>query len=132
MGGYDHGKQAGIAWIGNHYISPGMKYWTDGNNPAGVMINNGLTDNDGRYIEIMAGAYTDNQPDYSWLQPGENKDVTMIWYPIRELGGMNAANKNAALNLVADENGKISVRLNTTSEYKDAKVVANKQREKDI
>ena len=123
FGGYDHGKLAGTAWIGNHHISPGMKYWADGNNPAGEMINNGLTDEDGRYIEIMAGAYTDNQPDYSWLQPYESKDVTMIWYPIRLLGGMNEANKNAALNLVAEENGKTSVRLNTTSLYKDAKVI---------
>jgi len=123
FGGYDHGKQAGTAWIGNHYTSPGMKYWTDGNNPTGVMINNGLTDNDGRYIELMAGAYTDNQPDYSWLQPDESKDVTMYWYPIRMLGGMNAANTNAALNLTTDDKGKTSVRLNTTRIYKGAKVL---------
>ncbi len=30
-----------------------------------------LTDSDGPYIELMAGAYSDNQPDYSWLQPYE-------------------------------------------------------------
>jgi tetratricopeptide (TPR) repeat protein len=123
FGGYDHGKQAGTAWIGNHYISPGMKYWTDGNNPTGVMINNGLTDNDGRYIELMASAYSDNQPDYSWLQPDESKDVTMYWYPIRMLGGMTAANTYAALNLTTDDKGKTSVRLNTTSFYKDAKIL---------
>jgi len=123
FGGYDHGKEAGTAWIGNHYTSPGMKYWTDGNNPTGVMINNGLTDNDGRYIELMAGAYTDNQPDYSWLQPDESKDVTMYWYPIRILDGMNAANTNAALNLTTDEKGNTSIRLNATSVYKSAKVL---------
>jgi tetratricopeptide (TPR) repeat protein len=123
FGGYDHGKQAGTAWIGNHYLSPGMKYWTDGNNPAGEMINNGLTDNDGRYIELMASAYSDNQPDYSWIQPDEAKDVTMYWYPIRILGGMKAANTNAALNLTADDKGNILVRLNTTHIYKNAKVL---------
>jgi tetratricopeptide (TPR) repeat protein len=121
FGGYDHGKQAGTAWVGNHYICTGMKYWADGNNAAGRMINEGLTDTSGRYIELMAGAYTDNQPDYSWLQPYEMKEITMTWYPIRLLGGLKQANRNAALNLDAD-GGKISVRLNTTRLYKNAKV----------
>ncbi|NJK85407.1 MAG: DUF5107 domain-containing protein [Bacteroidales bacterium] len=50
-------------------MSPGMKYWADGNNANGEKINKGLTDNDGRYIELMAGFYTDNQPDYSCCSP---------------------------------------------------------------
>ena len=123
FGGYDHGKQAGTAWIGNHHTSPGMKYWADGNNPAGRMINDGLTDDDGQYIELMAGAYTDNQPDYSWLQPYESKDVTMTWYPIRLLAGLKEANLNAALNLEKEANGNISIMLNTTRLYDKARVV---------
>lgn len=123
FGGYDHGKRAGTAWIGNHYTMPGMKYWADGNNAAGRMINDGLTDNDGQYIELMAGAFTDNQPDYSWLQPYESKNVTMSWYPIRELGGLIEANKNAALNLEYSENGKIVIKLNATRLFKNAFLV---------
>ncbi|HPG41793.1 MAG TPA: DUF5107 domain-containing protein [bacterium] len=123
FGGYDHAKQAGTAWIGNHYTCPGMKYWADGNNPAGEMINNGLTDNDGRYIELMAGAFTDNQPDYSWLQPDESKDVTMTWYPIRLLGGLKAANTDAALNMKIKANGETTININTTRLFKNAQVV---------
>jgi tetratricopeptide (TPR) repeat protein len=122
FGGYDHGKQAGTVWVGNHYICPGMKYWADGNNSAGEMINDGLTDTDGRYIELMAGAYTDNQPDYSWIQPYESRDVTMTWYPIRLLGGLKEANRNAALNLVSSDSGEVSIRLNTTQVYRNARV----------
>ncbi|NQU85517.1 MAG: DUF5107 domain-containing protein [Mariniphaga sp.] len=129
FGGYDHGKEAGTAWVGNHFICTGMKYWADGNNARGRMINDGLTDTSGRYIELMAGAYADNQPDYSWLQPYESKDITMTWYPIRLLGGLNQANKNVALNLTVDGNGKISVRMNTTSLYENAKVVLTYQGE---
>ncbi len=51
FGGYDHEKQAGTVWIGNHHICPGMKYWADGNNPAGKMINNGLVFNNA-YCQI--------------------------------------------------------------------------------
>lgn len=122
FGGYDHGKEAGTAWIGNHHTSPGMKYWADGNNPAGRMINDGLTDSDGQYIELMAGAYTDNQPDYSWLQPYESKEVTMTWFPIRDLGGMTEANKNGALNLELGDDGRVTFRLNATRLFRGAKV----------
>ena len=38
FGGYDHKKKAGTVWVGNHYTSPGMKYWADGNNEAGRKI----------------------------------------------------------------------------------------------
>jgi Tfp pilus assembly protein PilF len=123
FGGYDHKKQAGTVWIGNHYVSPGMKYWADGNNASGLRTNNGLTDNSGRYIEMMAGFYTDNQPDYSWLQPYETKLGTMIWFPVRELEGLKYANRNGALNLVITGDRMIKLRINTTSPHKGASIV---------
>jgi tetratricopeptide (TPR) repeat protein len=123
FGGYDHGKQAGTLWIGNHYTCPGMKFWAWGNNPSGDRANQGLTDTDGHYIELMAGAYTDNQPDYSWLQPYERKSVKMVWFPIRRLGGLKYANINGALNLQINPDHKAEIRINTTTAYKQAKVV---------
>lgn len=122
FGGYDHNLQAGTAWVGNHYVSPGMKYWADGNNPSGLKTNEGLTDNDGRYIELMAGFYTDNQPDYSWLEPYETKFGKMVWFPIRELGGLKYANRNGAMNYEI-KGSEIEVRLNTTTAHKAAKFV---------
>jgi tetratricopeptide (TPR) repeat protein len=122
FGGYDHGKQAGTAWIGNHHTMPGMKFWADGNNPAGVRFNSALTDDSGQYIELMAGAFTDNQPDYSWIQPYEGKDVVMTWFPIRLLGGLIEANRNAALNMVAGSSGGVDLMLNTTRLYEKATV----------
>jgi len=123
FGGYDHEKEAGTVWIGNHHTSPGMKFWAWGNNPGGDRANSGLTDNDGHYIELMSGAYTDNQPDYSWLQPYEGKDVKMIWFPIRELGGLKYANRNGALNLEITQDGTALIRLNTTSPHEQAEVI---------
>lgn len=123
FGGYDHGKQAGTVWVGNHHITPGMKFWAWGNNPGGDMANAGLTDDDGHYIELMAGAYTDNQPDYSWLQPYEGKSVKMIWFPVRELEGLKYANRYGALNLEVSEDQFIRIRMNTTSPHQEAKVV---------
>ena len=130
FGGYDHGKQAGTVWIGNHHTTPGMKFWAWGNNPGGDRANDGLTDEDGHYIELMAGAYTDNQPDYSWLQPYEEKNVQMIWFPMRELEGLKYANRNGALNLEMEEDRVVRIRMNTTSPHKEAVVVL--KTEKDV
>ncbi|MDR1682701.1 MAG: DUF5107 domain-containing protein [Candidatus Symbiothrix sp.] len=122
FGGYDHNLKAGTVWVGNHHVSPGMKYWADGNNAHGLKTNEGLTDNDGRYIELMAGFYTDNQPDYSWMQPYETKQGSMLWFPMRELDGLKYANRNGAMNYFM--NGQsLDIRLNTTSPYSNAKLV---------
>lgn len=122
FGGYDHKAQAGTVWVGNRFVSPGMKYWADGNNEFGEKINNGLTDNDGRYLELMSGLYSDNQPDYSWIQPYESKSGSMIYFPMRDLEGLKYANREGALNLVI-EGKNIKLRINTTSSHKDAKVI---------
>lgn len=124
FGGYDHNKNAGTVWVGNRYISPGMKYWADGNNANGLKTNEGLTDEDGRYIELMAGFYTDNQPDYSWLQPYETKIGKMIWFPIRELGGLKYANREGALNYFLN-GAQFELRLNATSPHEHARVVVS-------
>lgn len=123
FGGYDHKQKAGTVWVGNHHIMPGMKYWADGNNASGLRTNNGLTDDSGRYLELMAGFYTDNQPDYSWMQPYETKMGTMIWFPVRELEGLKYANRNGALNLEVVNNSSVKVRINTTSPNQNAVVV---------
>ncbi len=34
----------------------------------------------------MAGVYTDNQPDFSFLAPGETKTFSQYWYPIQQMG----------------------------------------------
>ena len=74
MGGYDHGKNAGFVHVGNHNIVKGAKLWEWGPGEYGHMWDSEiLTDDDGPYAELMTGAFSDNQPDYSWIKPGEVK-----------------------------------------------------------
>ncbi len=120
--GYDHGKHAGIMSFANHEIAPGKKFWTWGNGPRGRMWDKILTDDDGPYIELMVGAYSDNQPDYSWLQPYETKSLEMYWYPFREIGGVKKANLEAAVNLEARSNGVVQLGFCTTASHKYAVV----------
>jgi tetratricopeptide (TPR) repeat protein len=104
FGGYDHKAQAGIVHIANHHISPGKKQWTWGNHEFGYAWDRNLTDKDSGgevapYIEIMSGVFTDNQPDFSFLQPGETKSWSQYWYPIQKIGPAQHANLNAAISL---------------------------------
>jgi len=104
LGGYDFAAQAGLVHLANHHISPGKKQWTWGNHDFGYAWDRNLTDPDPNgefapYIEIMAGVYTDNQPDFSFLQPGETKTWSQYWYPIRSIGPAQQANLNAAISL---------------------------------
>jgi len=104
FGGYDHTAQVGIVHFANHHISPGKKQWTWGNHDFGYAWDRNLTEKDaqeeyGPYIEIMAGVYTDNQPDFSFLQPGETKTWSQYWYPIQKIGPVQQANLDAALKI---------------------------------
>ena len=114
FGGYDHGKKAGIAIVADHHVAPGKKFFLWGNGPESKMWDRMLTDTDGPYIELMAGAWSDNQPDYSWIQPYETKTVKQYIYPIRELGGIKYANTEAAVNLEVDKEGKVTLVVNGT------------------
>jgi tetratricopeptide (TPR) repeat protein len=99
FGGYDHQQQAGIVHVANHHIAPGKKQWTWGNHAFGYAWDRNLTDGDGPYIELMAGVYTDNQPDFSFLQPNETKTWSQFWYPIQKIGPALHANRAAAVSL---------------------------------
>jgi tetratricopeptide (TPR) repeat protein len=113
-GGYDHRRNAGLVQFSNHHIAPGKKQWTWGNHEFGYAWDRSLTDSDGPYIELMTGVYTDNQPDFSFLAPGETRAFRQWWYPIRAIGVPDAATLDAALR-VEFTSGRISVHLLVTS-----------------
>mgnify|MGYP003875985531 CR=1 FL=1 len=121
FGGYDHGKQAGVLHVADHNVAPGKKFFEWGNGPEGEMWSKVLTDDDGPYLELMAGAWSDNQPDYSWIQPGETREWQHWWYPIRDMGGVKAANKDIAVNLEIT-NGLAKVSVNVTRNINDAEI----------
>ncbi|MBK0383620.1 DUF5107 domain-containing protein [Pedobacter sp. SD-b] len=104
LGGYEHDIEAGMLHVADHHVSPGKKQWTWGNGDFGVAWDRNLTDEDGPYIELMAGVFTDNQPDFTWLKPFEEKTFTQYFFPYRELGVVKNASKDVLLSLDAKEN----------------------------
>ena len=114
-GGYENDTQAGMLHVANHNISPGKKQWTWGNGDFGRAWDRNLTDEDGPYIELMAGVYTENQPDFSWLQPYEEKAFVQYFLPYRELGVVKNASKDLLLNIDGVGDGKVEFKVFATS-----------------
>lgn len=114
-GGYENDTQAGMLHVANRHVSPGKKQWTWGNGDFGQAWDRNLTDNDGPYIELMAGVFTENQPDFTWLMPYEEKRFTQYFMPYRELGIVKNASKDLLMNVDAVEEGKVRLRLFATS-----------------
>jgi len=121
FGGYDHAADTGTVAYANHYISPGKKQWTWGNHEFGYAWDRSLTDSDGPYIELMSGVYTDNQPDFSFLAPGETKTFSQFWYPVSAIGTPDLANLDGALRLETNSQG-ITVHLQVTSDRPASRV----------
>lgn len=121
MGGYDHTQHAGLVHVANHHISPGKKMWTWGAHEFGYAWERNLTDEDGPYIELMSGVYTDNQPDFTWLAPGETKTFSQYWYPLREIGCPQHANLHGAVRLTVQE-GRASLGVATTESHSGATI----------
>jgi tetratricopeptide (TPR) repeat protein len=123
LGGYDHGRDAGIICYADHNTVPGKKFWTWGNAPYGKMWDRALTDDDGPYIELMVGAFSDNQPDYSWMQPNEMKYLKQFWYPIRKTGGAKNANENGVINIDYEGDGNVKIGVHTTAKVPQGKIM---------
>ncbi len=119
VGGYDYGKGAGILHVADHHISPGKKQWTWGCGDFGRAWDRNLTDEDGPYVELMTGVYTDNQPDFSWLKPFEEKTFTQYFMPYKAAETVKNATAQAALNLSCRE-GRVRVTVYATAVYENA------------
>ncbi|WP_225859839.1 MULTISPECIES: DUF5107 domain-containing protein [Chitinophaga] len=119
IGCYEHDTQAGMLHVADHHQSPGKKQWTWGNSDFGQAWDRNLTDEDGPYIELMTGMFTDNQPDFSWLQPNEEKQFVQYFMPYAEIGVVKNATKQAMLNMEWDQE-QLHIKVYVTADYPQA------------
>lgn len=131
-GGYENDTKGGMLHVASHRFSPGKKQWTWGNGDFGRAWDRNLTDEaigttaDGLpvgtvrkgfrpYIELMAGVYTENQPDFTWLMPYEEKQFVQYFMPYREIGIVKQASKDFILNIEDAGEGKVTLKILATS-----------------
>ena len=145
VGNFDEGRDAGLLHVADHHISPGKKQWTWGCGDFGKMWDKNLTDDDGPYIELMTGVFCDNQPDFTWLKPHEEKSFVQYFMPYKTVGRVSNATRDVILGVdfldddgevivpdpfgAARPSGRARVKVYATGEYKNAQIVlwANKQ-----
>ena len=140
-GGYENDTKGGMLHVASHHFSPGKKQWTWGNGDFGRAWDRNLTDeisaSDGStvgisnagfrpYIELMAGVYTENQPDFTWLMPYEEKQFVQYFMPYRELGVVKQASKDFILNIEDAGDGKVTVKVLATSKQDVGIMLRNK------
>ncbi len=141
-GGYENDTKGGMLHVASHHLSPGKKQWTWGNGDFGRAWDRNLTDDatvaDGLpvgsirtgfrpYIELMAGVYTENQPDFTWLMPYEEKQFTQYFMPYRELGIVKQASKDFILNIEKTDDG-VCFKVLATSK-KEVRVILEDDKE---
>jgi len=102
VGSYSHDEEGGLLHVADHHVSPGKKQWTWGNCAFGLAWDRNLTDSNGPYIELMTGVFTDNQPDFTWLDGYEEKCFVQNFMPYSGLGMVQNANTDAVLKLQRD------------------------------
>ncbi|WP_324677447.1 DUF5107 domain-containing protein [Hymenobacter sp. GOD-10R] len=122
VGGYEHDTQAGLLHVADHHVSPGKKQWTWGHGDFGRAWDRNLTDEDGPYIELMTGMFTDNQPDFSWLMPYEEKSFTQYFLPYQTLGVVKNATKDVLVNVEATGPDAAQVLVYVTSAQPNCRV----------
>ena len=128
IGNYDSGIEAGLLHVADHHISPGKKQWTWGNADFGQAWDRNLTDEDGPYIELMTGVFTDNQPDFTWLKPQEEKTFVQYFMPYKGVGRVKNASKDVAIN-VSLKDGKGELLLYASGVFEKANITISKQGE---
>ncbi len=122
VGGYDYKKEAGLLHVADHHYSPGKKQWTWGCGEFGKAWDRNLTDEDGPYIELMTGVYTENQPDFTWLKPFEEKVFKQYFMPYKKVGAVKNATIHAALGVEQTKKG-LHITVYGTQRYEHAAVV---------
>ena len=122
IGNYDEKLEAGLLHVADHHFSPGKKQWTWGNGDFGRSWDRNLTETDGPYIELMTGVYADNQPDFTWLKPHEEKKFVQYFMPYKGVGRVLNATKEASIGVDGQ-----NIKVYATAEYKGAEIsVKNK------
>lgn len=122
IGNYDEEKKAGLLHVANHHVSPGKKQWVWGNSDFGLAWDRNLTDSDGPYVELMTGVFTDNQPDFTWLRPFEEKEFQQYFMPYKGVGRVKNATIDGAVNLEIDGD-KLVYACYTTSKQENMTIV---------
>lgn len=98
VGAYSHETELGVARIFPRQQVPGVKLFAWGQESPYTFE---YTDDGSQYFEIWGGPNRTFWPeDDNSLGPRESRRWSEYWYPFQQIGGLDFANRDAALSLV--------------------------------
>ena len=98
MAVYHPPTRSGVAHYSPPDELPAKKFWSWSSDADGLDWRKALSDDDSAYVEVQAGLFR-NQETYAFLEPQETIGFSEYWLPLRDLGGLVRATRDAALNL---------------------------------
>lgn len=132
MAVYHPRTQSGIVHYSLPLDMPAKKIWSWSSDEDGLDWRTALSDNDSAYIEIQSGLFRD-QETYGFIEPQESRTFSEYWIPIRGLGGVSRANRNAVVNLTRQstyaDTTSLEVALNVTRNLENCelRILSGKQ-----
>jgi hypothetical protein len=107
FGAWQHKVNHGYAHVSRSTDVSGMKLWSWGNAPVGVVNQTSLTDDGSVYAETQCGAM-ETQLDFAFLQPGKMRSWREWWLPLRGMDGLTCASETigAKISLSPHEDGQ--------------------------
>lgn len=125
FGAWRHKVDHGFAHVADNRDVSGMKLWSWGNAPVGVVNQTALTDDGSLYAETQCGAM-ETQLDFDFLQPGETRTWREWWIPLRGMGGLTCASETLGARMqlatLGDDTLKLILALCPAKSYDNALV----------
>ena len=119
MGVYEHSVGEGMVRVYPSAVARGAKAFGFGYG-SGALAPELWTDGDSAYVELHGGV-APTFADSASLGPGQSIAWSEFWYPVKDIGGLVYANREAALNLEV-EGGQATIGVAATAPHSASQV----------
>ena len=121
VGVYHPRTSSGTVHLADPSELPVHKVWSWGNDRDAATWREALSDDNSGYVELQAGLFR-NQETYAFLEPQESVRFTEYWLPVRDLGGITRATRDAVMHVEKVAPGRLRFALDVTRDLPDARL----------
>jgi tetratricopeptide (TPR) repeat protein len=121
VGVYHARTNSGTVHLADPAELPTHKVWSWGYDRDAATWREALSDDDSGYVELQAGLFR-NQETYAFLEPQETVRFTEYWLPVRDLGGITRATRDAVFHAERMSPTRWRLALDVTRALPDAQL----------
>lgn len=121
VGVYHSRTKSGTVHLADPSELPVHKVWSWGYDRDAATWREALSDDDSGYVELQAGLFR-NQETYAFLEPQESVRFTEYWLPVRDLGGITRATRDAVMHVERVTPARLRFALDVTRDLPDARI----------